>query len=145
MRPRGQVSECAIEQAQIAHVHAPKKHLDRLPGRYLLQQFRDRIRLRASPPKPRALIPETGVLFEQLRDLFTQTNWTIDAVSIGTVGVVGKAFPAGSYMTSADIAAPLVRSVFAAFSDVGVDLPLVPDAFAGPTTDTTAQVVIVLH
>jgi hypothetical protein len=88
--------------------------------------------------------PETGVMFEQLRDLFARTNWTVDAVSIGTASVVGTAFPAGSYMTSADIAAPLVRSVFAAFSEVGVDLPLVPDAFAGPA-GTTVQVVVVLH
>jgi hypothetical protein len=90
--------------------------------------------------------PQMRVIFEQLLDIFKDSGWAINQSEIGQVGVVGANFPNGPYMTSTDVAAPIVREVFSVFSSIGIDLPLTPDAF-GPSTAgrDAADIVIVIH
>jgi hypothetical protein len=85
--------------------------------------------------------PEMNVVYEQLLDGFE--GWTVSAAEIGMVGVVGANFPDGPYLTGPNVSAPIVTQVYSAFQAVGIDLPLVPNAFMGP--DRNATVVIVLH
>jgi hypothetical protein len=81
-----------------------------------------------------------NTIFEQLMDAFE--GWTVSAAEIGMVAVAGANFPDGPYLTGPNINSPLVTQVYSAFNSIGIDLPLVPDAFMGPCK---TQVVIVLH
>ncbi len=47
------------------------------------------------------------------------------------------------YLTSSNIAAPIVGNVFSIFSSVGIDLPLTPNAFGSEMGDK--EIVIVLQ
>jgi hypothetical protein len=84
--------------------------------------------------------PAMNTIYEQLVDAFE--GWTVSANEIGMVGVAGMNFPDGPYLTGPNINSPLITQVYSAFNSVGIDLPLVPDAFMG---ECKTQVVIVLH
>jgi hypothetical protein len=73
--------------------------------------------------------PESAVLLEQLRDVFS--TWTVELEIVGTVGVVGMNFPNTSYITGPDMASPVLRDAYSDFDRLGVGLRLVPDAFSG--------------
>jgi hypothetical protein len=88
--------------------------------------------------------PQQNIVFEQLADIFKDSGWNTQTVQIGMVGVVGANFPSHPYLTSSNIAAPLVVEVFSIFSSVGIDLPLTPRAFTGPN-GSSANIIIVLH
>jgi len=90
--------------------------------------------------------PSAGIVFEQLIDVFKDSGWKIQTARIGMVGIVGANFPDGPYMTSRNMASPVIASVFSIFSGVGIDLPLTPNAFMGPESMVgSPDLVIVLH
>lgn len=88
--------------------------------------------------------PQARVLFEQLIDIFNDSQWDISTSESGFVGVVGVNFPDGPYLTSSNIAAPIVQNVFSIFASIGIDLPLTPNAH-GPDRPREGEVVIVIH
>jgi hypothetical protein len=88
---------------------------------------------------------QMNIVFEQLIDIFKDSGWRLQTSQIGMVGVVGNNFPSVPYLTSPDIAAPIVGKVFSIFFAVGIDLPLTPNAFMGSGAGATPDVVIVLH
>lgn len=87
--------------------------------------------------------PHMFVAFEQLKDIFQDSGWNIQDTRIGLVGEAGGNFPNGPYMTAENISTPIVTTVYSIFSNIGIDLPLVPDAFGGP--GKPCDVVIVVH
>lgn len=91
--------------------------------------------------------PQAGIVFEQLVDIFKDADWKIQTAQIGTVSIVGANFPHVPYLTSPNIAAPIVGNVFSIFAGVGIDLPLTPNAFMGPGSmgGTPPDIVIVVQ
>jgi hypothetical protein len=87
--------------------------------------------------------PFTFVTFERLKDVFRESGWSIQAAQIGLVGIVGENYPSGPYLTANDISLPKVTAVYSIFSELGIDLPLVPNAFMG--SGKPCDVVIVIH
>jgi hypothetical protein len=88
--------------------------------------------------------PQTGIVFEQLVDIFTDANWKTETAEIRTVSVIGVNFPNSSYLTGPNIAAPVIRRVFSIFADAGIDLPLTPDAFSGPTSNAVVPDIVIV-
>jgi len=88
--------------------------------------------------------PQTGIVFEQLEEIFKDAGWSVQTARIGIVSVVGANFPSVSYLTSANVASPTVRSVFSVFAGLGIDLPLTPDAFMGPGSMGAAPDVVIV-
>jgi len=90
--------------------------------------------------------PQMRITYEQLSDIFSDSGWKVERSEVGQVGVVGVNFPDGPYMTSTNVAAPIVKQLFSVFSSVGINFPLVPDAYGTkPTGHAGANVVIVIH
>lgn len=91
--------------------------------------------------------PATGIVFEQLTNVFSESNWNVQQSIVGTVSIVGANFPSGPYLTSENVASDPAKAVFSIFAAVGINLPLVPDAFSGPSlgNTTTCDIVIVIH
>ena len=86
-----------------------------------------------------------GIVFEQLIDIFKDAGWKIETDRIGMVSIVGTNLPSVPYLTGPDIASATLRKVFSIFAEVGIDLPLTPDAFMGPgSTGVPPDVVIVV-
>lgn len=89
---------------------------------------------------------QTNVTFAQLDHIFEQAGWNRDEVQIGQVAVVGVNFPSHPYMTGENMSSQLLSNVFSDFAAVGIDLPIVPNAFAGPvSTGQMPEIVIVVH
>lgn len=88
--------------------------------------------------------PETRIVHQQLNDAFIESGWNVERQTIGTVSIGGTNFPARSYLTSPNIAEPIVGDVFSIFSSIGIDLPLTPNAFMGGQGSGTVDVVIVI-
>jgi hypothetical protein len=59
------------------------------------------------------------------------------------VSVVGANFPRVPYLTSSNIASPLVKVVFSDFTSVGINLPLTPGAFMGSGSATPDVIIVV--
>jgi hypothetical protein len=90
--------------------------------------------------------PSNSIIFEELTSVFKDSEWKIERDQIGMVGIVGLNFPNGPYMTSRDVASPIVSAVFSIFSGAGVELPLAPNSFMGPgAARGTTDIVIVVH
>jgi hypothetical protein len=91
--------------------------------------------------------PQAGIVFEQLVGVFNDAGWAVQTAQIGTVAIVGANFPHVPYLTSPNIAAPVVGNVFSIFAAVGIDLPLTPDAFMGPDSmgGTPPDIIIVVQ
>jgi hypothetical protein len=87
--------------------------------------------------------PFTVVAFEQLKDIFQDSGWNIQDTRIGLAVVVGPNFPSRPYMTAENVSTPIVTTLYSIFSNIGIDLPLVPDAFSG--SGRPCDVVIVVH
>lgn len=116
------------------------------------QRFVLKQKLGAIPGKTVSIVivgndPQARIAFEQLIDIFKDADWKIQTAQIGMVGIVGANFPSISYLTSPNIAAPVVGDVFSIFAAVGIDLPLTPNAFMGPGSmgGTPPDIVIVVH
>jgi hypothetical protein len=89
--------------------------------------------------------PQGAILFEQLADIFKEAGWKLETGQIGMVAIVGITLPRVPYLTASNIASPIVGGVFSIFSRAGVDLPLVPHAFMGPSSaGTITDIVIVI-
>ena len=89
--------------------------------------------------------PHTEIVFERLNDIFSDAGWKVQPITVGTASVVGANFPNTSYLTSSDVSNATVGEVFSIFSKIGLDLPLVPDAYVGPSISSKSDVVIVIH
>jgi len=90
--------------------------------------------------------PQAGIVFEQLIDVFRYVNWQIQTAEIGAVFASGVNFPHGPYLTGSNIDAPIVELVLSTFAAVGIDLPLIPNAYMGPTSlGAPTDVVIVIQ
>jgi hypothetical protein len=88
--------------------------------------------------------PKSVVLYNQMMDIFNSVRWRIQATQVGLVGATG-AFPSTPYVTGKNIASPILKQVFSAFDEVGVNLPLVPDALTFDMGREGVDVVIVVH
>jgi len=89
--------------------------------------------------------PTTNIAFEKLADIFSESQWHIRRITIGNLST-NSTFPDGPYMTSQNIANPIVASVFSIFSNAGVELPLAPNAFmAAQHNLPPPDVAIVIH
>lgn len=64
---------------------------------------------------------------------------------IGQLNVVGTQAPEASYITAADIGAPLVTRGYSAFGQAGLKLKFAPGAFLGDADKLGAEVVIVIR
>jgi hypothetical protein len=85
--------------------------------------------------------PHAEVMFEQLKDIFK--GWDIQS-GRGPVSASGLNLPANSYLTSRNIASPLIKDVFSIFHSVGFELPLTPDVYMGPSSMGAAPDVVIV-
>jgi hypothetical protein len=89
--------------------------------------------------------PAKSIANEELLDIFGEAKWNIQKFRIG-LAIVNGNFPDGNYMTSQNMADPLVTKVFTIFSDAGVELPLTPGSFMGNRRQgVEPDIAIVLH
>jgi hypothetical protein len=77
---------------------------------------------------------------DQIRSVFE--GWTIEEDDIGQV--VGPNLYGGCYMTAADISSQLVGKVYSLFHGHGVNLPVIPNAFAGPMSQGAAKGIVLV-
>lgn len=90
--------------------------------------------------------PNTEIVFEQMMDVFQDSGWITQTLTIGTASIVGINFPKVSYLIGPNVAAPIIGSVFSIFASVGVDLPLTPNSFMGmqrPTQPIPETVIVI--
>jgi hypothetical protein len=88
--------------------------------------------------------PQAGIVFDQLVDIFNDAGWKIRRTRIGMIGIVGMNFPNAPYLTSANIASPIVADVYSIFASAGIALPLTPNAFMGSDSGSTPPDVVIV-
>jgi hypothetical protein len=64
---------------------------------------------------------------------------------IGPLSRVGMQFPETSYITAPDLSSPIVAGVYEILNSSGARWNLVPNAFMGPASFGTTEVIFVLH
>jgi hypothetical protein len=90
--------------------------------------------------------PQANIVFAQLKNIFEQGGWNTQTAQIGAVITVGTNFPSATYLTGSDMASKLLGYVFSTFASVGIDVPMVPQAYMGPGSMGPApEVVIVIR
>jgi hypothetical protein len=90
--------------------------------------------------------PRANIVFAQLEDIFEQAGWNRQAAEVGAVTATGINFPSATYLTGPNMSSELLGNVFSAFASVGIDVPMIPQAYMGPGSMGPApEVVIVAH
>ena len=89
--------------------------------------------------------PNALVIGEQLETAFNTAGWDTKVAQVASVSSVGMEFPDTSYITGPDLASPVLTKVYEILNSTGAHWSLVPNAYMGPGSFGTAEVVFVLH
>lgn len=79
---------------------------------------------------------------EQIQRLFVGMGWNVQSQRVGLVA--GVNIPEGTYITGPEISDKTLGRVFQAFQGADVRLPLVPNAFFGPSSTGSAPPVVIV-
>jgi hypothetical protein len=105
-----------------------------------LGQFRgNTVRLLLVGPEPQA-----NIVFAQLDNIFEQAGWNRQAAELGSVGAMGANFPSATYLTGSNMSSELLGNVFSTFASVGIDTPMIPQAYMGPASMGPAPEVVIV-